>query len=254
MNPIAIVPTYNERKNIRELIETIIQEAPHPNLHILVVDSASPDGTAKTVRSLQKDYPFLHLLCQEAKLGLGRAYLDGMKWALERPYDCVITMDADFSHHPRYLKNFLESAKDHDLVVGCRYIRGGELCNWPWHRRFLSRFANGYAHFMTGLPLHDLTSGFHCFRSDLLKKILAGKIMTEGYAFLIELKHQAILKGASFEEIPIRFNDRTKGQSKISKRVILESMIFVCRLFFQRNRVRQAVRQASSTSTQVMAY
>ena len=249
MNPIVVVPTYNERENIQDLVQTIAQEAPHPNLHILVVDSASPDGTAETVRALQKKYFFLHLYTQPAKLGLGRAYLDGMRWALERPYDVLITMDADFSHHPKYLHTFLESVKSHDIVIGSRYAAGGELCNWPWHRQLLSRFANTYARTLTGLPFNDLTSGFHAFRTDLLREILAGKIVTEGYAFLIELKHRAILHGASFEEIPIRFSDRTKGQSKISKRVMLESMIFVCRLFPQRNRVQSALRAQYAHAT-----
>lgn len=234
MKPIVVIPTYNERENICDLIGVIIQESSHPDLEILVVDSASPDQTSSAVGEMQKQIAGLHLLTQPAKLGLGRAYLDGMRWALDRSYDCLITMDADFSHHPSYLKDFLEKLKTYDLVVGSRYTPGGRLENWPWHRRALSGFANGYAKILTGLPFSDLTSGFHGFRTPLLKKILDHAIHTEGYAFLIELKHLAILERARFLEVPIIFSDRTRGSSKISKRVIFESMLFVWSLFFRR--------------------
>lgn len=234
MKPLLVIPTYNERENIGDLINVIAQESPHPDLHILVVDSASPDQTSQAVEAMGREVPGLYLLTQPAKLGLGRAYLDGMKWALDRSYDCLITMDADFSHHPRYLRKFLEKLQTYDLVIGSRYAPGGKLENWPWHRRALSRFANGYAKALSGLPFSDLTSGFHGFRIPLLKKILGHPLHTEGYAFLIELKYLAIFEKASFLEIPIIFSDRTRGSSKISKRVIFESMFFTWSLFFRR--------------------
>lgn len=227
MKPVIIIPTYNERENIQDLVAAVRAEDLKPCPDILVVDSASPDRTADAVLHLKERDPALHLLSQKAKLGLGRAYMDGMQWALEHPYDCVVTMDADFSHHPRYLHAFFKAIESHDLVIGSRYIPGGELRNWPAFRRALSRFANWYARTLTGLPFSDLTSGFHCFRADLLKKILRYRIHTEGYAFLMELKSLAILQGIRFQEIPIIFSDRTKGDSKISKRVILESALFV---------------------------
>lgn len=240
MKPIIVIPTYNERDNIRELVGSIRAEVKSIRPDILVVDSASPDGTADTVRAIKERDPMVHLISQNAKLGLGRAYLDGMQWALERDYDSLVTMDADFSHHPRYLDLFFRETQKHDLVVGSRYIKGGELRNWPLARRFLSRFANGYARLLTGLPFSDLTGGFHCFRADLLKKILRYHIHSEGYAFLMELKSLAILQGARYKEIPIIFSDRTRGDSKISKRVILEAVFFVLKRMGQRSRFRDA--------------
>jgi len=242
-NPLIIVPTYNECENIKELIDTIDREIAGRSVSMLVVDSASPDGTADVVREIQKSHANVFLFQQTAKLGLGRAYLDGMHWAFERDYDCMITMDADFSHHPRYLNPMLEAAQSLDLVIGSRYAPGGALENWPWHRKLLSRFANWYARTLTALPFHDLTAGFQCFRRDTLKKILRYNIHTDGYAFLVELKFLSILQGAKCGEIPIIFSDRTKGDSKISKRVVLESMAFVLSRSLQRNRIRAALKK-----------
>ena len=256
MKPIVLIPTFNEKGNISELIH-LLREEMGVDLPILVVDSASPDGTAQAVRELQQVDRFLHLLEQPAKLGLGCAYLDGMDWVLKRDYDCLITMDTDFSHHPRYLPLFLKEIDNADLVIGTRYIPGGELRNWPASRRMLSRFANWYARTLMGLPFSDMTSGFHCFRTLLLKRILRYRIHTEGYAFLMELKFLAIAQGARYREVPIIFSDRTYGDSKISKRVILESMLFVLQRMFYRKRTKQmAVRNqtlASSPKSSVLA-
>ncbi len=227
MKPVIVIPSYNERENIQDIITAIRVEKFSVTPHILVVDSASPDQTAEIVNNLRRNDPMLFLVSQKAKMGLGKAYLDGMHWALERDYDCLITMDADFSHHPKYLHRLLKEIEAHDLVIGSRYIPGGELKNWPESRRLLSRFANWYARTLMGLPFSDLTSGFHCFRTEMLKKILENRIHTEGYAFLMELKYMALLFGARFCEVPIIFSDRTKGASKISKKVILESALFV---------------------------
>lgn len=240
MKTIVVVPTYNESQNIVELVSSIRTECRNFDLDILVVDSASPDRTADKVRELQKNDPRLFLFEQPAKLGLGRAYMDGMDWVLKRDYEALVTMDADMSHHPKYLVPMLEAIPDHDLVVGSRYMKGGGLENWPLARQCLSRFANWYASTLTGLPFHDLTSGFQCFRTTLLRKVLSHNIHTEGYAFLVELKFLSMVQAAHFKEVPIIFTDRTRGASKISKRVILESMLFVLSCFFRRHLVRQS--------------
>ena len=239
MRAVIIIPTYNESGNIRELIATIRTEAKYCNLDILVVDSASPDRTADVVCEIQKQDSQIFLLRQDGKFGLGAAYQEGMRWALDGDYDRVITMDADFSHHPRYVDLLLKESEAKQLVVGSRYVPGGALKNWPVSRRILSRFANWYASQITGLPFSDLTSGFHCFHQDLLRNILRDPLRTDGYAFLIALKFLAIANGASYLEIPIIFSDRTKGESKISKRVILESIFFVWKCFFQKYRLKR---------------
>ncbi len=250
MKPVVIVPTYNERENVSDLVATIREEVKCPNLHILVVDSASPDQTADVVLEIQKTDREVFLLKQNAKLGLGAAYQDGMRWALDHGYDRIITMDADFSHHPRYLDLFLSESERYSLVVGSRYVSGGELQNWPQARRMLSRFANWYASTITGLPFKDLTSGFHCFHSNLLRQIIEDGLRADGYAFLIALKFLAVVHGANCLEIPIVFSDRTKGESKISKRVILESILFVWKCFFQRYRLKKTTAQIAAFSAQ----
>lgn len=249
MKTVAVIPTYNESQNIAELIECIRKECSGCELDVLVVDSASPDKTADRVREIQKKDARVFLIEQSSKLGLGKAYLEGMDWALSRSYDALITMDADMSHHPKYLRPILDSIRHHDLVIGSRYTRGGGLENWPLARRCLSRFANWYATTLTGLPFHDLTSGFQCFRTALLRKILRYHIHTEGYAFLVELKFLSIMQHARYHEVPIVFTDRTQGESKISKRVILESMIFVLSRALQRGRVCHALAKIKATES-----
>lgn len=241
MKPIVVIPTYNESQNISELIACIRSECQTRDLDILVVDSASPDGTAAKVREAQQKDPHIFLIEQSAKLGLGRAYLEGMEWVLSRPYDVLMTMDADMSHHPKYLNDLLREIETHDLAVGSRYVKGGGLENWPKSRLLVSRFANWYACSLTGLPFHDLTSGFQCFRIPLLKKVLRHTIRTEGYAFLIELKFLSIMQQARYKEVPIIFSNRTKGDSKISKRVMFESMLFVLTRLFRRHHIRKAL-------------
>ena len=177
--------------------------------------------------------------------------MDGMDWVLKRDYEALVTMDADMSHHPKYLVPMLEAIRDHDLVVGSRYMKGGGLENWPLARQCLSRFANGYASTLTGLPFHDLTSGFQCFRTTLLRKVLSHNIHTEGYAFLVELKFLSIVQRAHFKEVPIIFTDRTRGTSKISKRVIFESMLFVWSCFFRRGLLPRGIRRTCSAKGSV---
>lgn len=239
MKPIILIPTYNEKENITDLIPVIRKETAGCPVEVLVIDSGSPDGTGEAVSRISAQDTRVHLLQQNAKLGLGRAYVDGMQWALARDYDVVITMDADFSHHPRYIPEILRKIEKSDLVIGSRYVPGGELRDWPRSRRILSRFANAYAKNITGLPFSDLTAGFQCFRAELLKKVIRYPLHADGYAFLISLKFWSIVQEARFAEVPIIFTDRTKGTTKISHRVIFESIIFVWKCFFQRHRFRK---------------
>lgn len=237
MKALVVIPTYNEAENIVEMVQAIRALTTSHTIDILVVDSNSPDGTGKRLEEMKAQVPGLNVFHQPRKLGLGRAYLDGFRHIFEQwpgCYDAVLTMDADFSHNPRYLPVVLGKLEQCDLVVGSRYIEGGRLENWPQRRKWLSRFANGYAKTLAGVNLNDLTSGFHCFRIAALEKVLQHKISAEGYAFLIELKVFADAEGFRIEEVPIVFADRTKGDSKISKKVIFESAIVCWKIFFQR--------------------
>lgn len=230
---LIVIPTYNEKENIQEMVPMICAvHVPDWQLEILVVDSNSPDGTGPLLEEMKKTEPRLHVYHQSQKLGLGKAYLDGFRYLEEElsgpSFDAVLTMDADFSHHPRYLAGMLQKLADCDLVVGSRYVAGGRLENWPWDRKVLSRFANFYAKTLTGVSVSDLTAGFHCFRREALRNVLKLQrffIDAEGYAFLIELKFLTTYLGYRVGEIPIIFSDRTKGTSKISERVIFESAL-----------------------------
>ncbi len=245
MKALILIPTYNEKENITELIPLIRRETAGLPVEIMVIDSGSPDGTGEAVTAMTQKDSGLYLLQQNAKLGLGRAYIDGMRWALDRGYDVIITMDADFSHHPRYVPEMLGKIGDCDLVVGSRYIPGGQLRDWPWSRRILSRFANAYARKITGLPFSDLTAGFQCFQGELLRKVLRYPLRADGYAFLISLKFWSVVQQARLAEIPIIFTDRTHGSTKISHRVIFESIIFVWKIFFQRHRFKKQTTSSS---------
>lgn len=237
MKAIVLIPTYNEKKNIVALVPEIRRETAGLPLDIMVIDSGSPDGTGDAVAEIARKDSGVQLFQQKAKLGLGRAYIDGMQKAFAQGYDVIITMDADFSHHPRYLREMLVRIEQNDLVIGSRYIPGGELRDWPLTRRLLSRFANAYAKRLTGLPVSDLTSGFQCFRADLLRKVMRYPLRADGYAFLIALKFWSVVQRAKVGEIPIIFTDRTHGTTKISYFVILESIFFVWKCFFQRHRL-----------------
>lgn len=226
---LVVVPTYNERANIEKLIESVLCQ--DPRLDILVVDDGSPDGTGEIVDRIAEVNPRVHALHRPHKMGLGTAYLAGFKWALERDYDYVLEMDADFSHDPGHLPQFLEAIQDADLVLGSRY-RGGKVTvvNWPMTRLLLSYFANGYARFVTGVPLDDLTGGFKCFRRRVLEAIPLDEVRSNGYAFQIEMNFRAWKKGFRIVEIPIVFVDRTEGESKMSKKIVREAVWMVWRL------------------------
>jgi dolichol-phosphate mannosyltransferase len=226
---LVIVPTYNERFNIARLIPSIL--AQDASLEVLVVDDGSPDGTGAIVDGIAANNSRVHVIHRESKLGLGTAYLAGFRWALERKYDLVFEMDADFSHNPERLPEFLEAIKDSDLVLGSRYQNGHvNVVNWPMSRLFLSYAANIYARAITGLPIFDATGGFKCFRRNVLESIDLNSVKSNGYAFQIEVSFRVWKRGFRLVEIPIIFVDRTEGVSKMSKRIMREAIWMVWRL------------------------
>ncbi|PYO10635.1 MAG: dolichyl-phosphate beta-D-mannosyltransferase [Gemmatimonadetes bacterium] len=226
---LVIVPTYNERFNIARLIPAIL--AQDPSLEILVVDDGSPDGTGAIVDSIAANNPRVHIIHREGKLGLGTAYIEGFRWALERKYDLVFEMDADFSHNPELLPEFLQMIKEADVVLGSRYQDGRvNVVNWPMSRLFLSYAANVYARAVTGLPISDTTGGFKCFRRNVLESIDLNSVKSNGYAFQIEMSFRAWKRGFRLVEIPIIFVDRTEGVSKMSKKIVREAVWMVWRL------------------------
>jgi dolichol-phosphate mannosyltransferase len=226
---LVIVPTYNERENIARLIEAVL--AQDNRLEILVVDDGSPDRTGDIVEEIGRSNPRVNLLRRARKLGLGTAYLAGFRWALDRDYTFVFEMDADFSHDPTHLPQFLKAAENADLVLGSRYRDGKvTVVNWPIDRLILSYLANVYARAVTGLKIWDLTGGFKCFRREVLEAIDLGQVRSNGYAFQIEMSCRAWRAGARIVEIPIVFVDRTEGQSKMSKAIMREAIWMVWRL------------------------
>lgn len=226
---LVIVPTYNERENILKLIDAVLAQS--ADIDVLVVDDGSPDGTGKLVDERAATDGRVHALHREKKLGLGTAYLAGFRWALERDYEFIFEMDADFSHDPQHLPQFLSSAENADLVLGSRYREGRvTVVNWPIGRLMLSYFANVYARFATGLQVYDATGGFKCFRKKVLEAINLNDVKSNGYAFQIEMSFRAWKKGFRIVEIPIVFVDRTEGTSKMSKAIIREAIWMVWRL------------------------
>jgi dolichol-phosphate mannosyltransferase len=226
---LVIVPTFNERENITRLIGSILEQ--DSRLEILVVDDGSPDGTGDIVEGVMQHEPRLHILRRPRKMGLGTAYIAGFRWALEQNYDLVFEMDADFSHDPAHLSQFLGAIEGADLVLGSRYRNGKvTVVNWPIKRLLLSYFANVYARVVTGLPLWDATGGFKCFRRKVLEAIDLSHVRSNGYAFQIEMSFRAWRKHFKIVEIPIVFVDRTEGQSKMSPTIVREAIWMVWRL------------------------
>ncbi|MFA6255220.1 MAG: polyprenol monophosphomannose synthase [Patescibacteria group bacterium] len=219
---IIVIPTYNEKNNIIKLIEQIFALGIE-GLNILVVDDNSPDGTGRIVEERKKINPQLDILHRQQKAGLGKAYLAGFSEALKRGADYIFEMDADFSHDPRYIPEFLNKIKDYDLVLGSRYIFGGGTKNWNLVRRLISRFGNIYARLILNLPLKDLTGGFKCYRHAVLEKINLADLSSVGYNFQIETTFKAYQAGFRIAEIPIIFTERAEGKSKFNLKIILES-------------------------------
>ena len=227
---LIIFPTYNERENIEKIVHAVLPL--DPRINVLVVDDSSPDGTGEIADRLAASESKVNVLHREKKEGLGRAYLAGFKWAIEREYDYIFEMDADFSHGPEYIKDFLREIREYDLVLGSRYICGVNVINWPMSRLLLSYFANVYTRIVTGMPLRDATGGFKCFRRKVLEAIDLDAVQSSGYSFQIEMSMRAWKKGFRIKEIPITFVDRTAGESKMSKKIMREAiwMVWLLRL------------------------
>lgn len=226
---LVVIPTYNEAENIEKLINRILSQGVS-GLDILIVDDNSPDGTDQIVDRMSKHEPEVFLLKRSHKQGLGTAYVAGFKYAISHHYDYIFEMDADFSHDPDEIHNFLEKIEEYDLVIGSRYIRGVNVINWPLTRLILSLGANKYTKVITGLPINDCTGGYKCFRREVLENIDLDKIHSDGYSFQIEMNFKAWKKGFRLCEIPIIFTDRFAGSSKMSKRIIREAVWMVWRL------------------------
>ena len=231
MNDLIIIPTYNEKENLGPLLEAIYEI--RPDIHVLVVDDNSPDGTGQLLAEWAEAPQYegrLFLLRRAGKLGLGTAYIAGFRWALARSYRRILEMDADFSHNPRYLPDLLAAAEEADLVLGSRYVPGGGVKNWGFWRRFLSRGGSLYARVLLGLPYQDLTGGFKCFRREVLETLDLGAVRSNGYSFQIELTYRAHCQGFKIKEVPIVFEDREVGKSKMSKHIFLEAVLMVWKL------------------------
>ena len=229
---LVISPTYNEKKNILELIDRISQIS--HSIDILIIDDNSPDGTADIVRNIMNENDHIYLLEREKKLGLGTAYCEGFQWALERDYDLIIQIDADLSHNPDDIPRLIDEAESADLIIGSRYIEGVNVINWPMHRLLLSYFANWYARFLIRFPVKDATGGYKCFQRKVLESIDLTKIRSEGYSFQIEMNYLAWSKGFKLLEIPIVFTDRTVGESKMNRAIIIEAILMVPKLLIKK--------------------
>jgi len=232
LNKIILIPTYNEIENIEKIIRKVFS-LPEP-FHILIIDDGSPDGTAQKVKQLQQEFSdTLFILERNGKQGLGKAYIAGFKWSIERKYDFIFEMDADFSHNPDDLIRLYEACKNNaDVSVGSRYVRGGKVVNWPFNRIFISYGASVYVRLITWMPVKDCTAGFVCYKREVLEAIDLDKIKFIGYAFQIEMKYTAWRKGFKIKEVPITFVDRTEGVSKMSKGIVKEAILGVWKMKF----------------------
>lgn len=227
---LIIFPTYDERDNIEKIVHAVLPL--DPRIHVLIVDDNSPDGTGDVADRLAAEEDKVNVMHRQVKEGLGKAYIAGFKWAIERKFDFIFEMDADFSHGPEYIRDFLREIQNHDLIIGSRYISGVNVINWPMSRLLLSYFANAYTRIITGMPLRDGTGGFKCFRREVLEAIELDKVQASGYVFQIEMSMRAWKKGFRIKEIPIIFVDRVIGESKMSKKIMREAiwMVWALRL------------------------
>ncbi len=240
---LVIVPTYNERDNIRPLVDRLL--ALPVQVDLLIVDDNSPDGTGALADELAKLHPFIHVLHRQQKEGLGRAYVAGFKWALEHHYEFILEMDADLSHDPADIPRLIEAAKDADCVLGSRYLGGIRIMNWPLSRLILSKSAAKYVQVVTGMPFSDPTGGFKCFRQRALQSINLDTIRSNGYSFQIEVTHRLWRQGMKIVEVPIVFTERREGRSKMSGHIVREAFFMVWRLLLQ-NKLR---RKPSASTT-----
>jgi len=229
---LVIIPTYDEKENVKPISEAVLKEA--PDVNILFVDDQSPDGTGKILDEMVAAESRVFVMHRQKKEGLGRAYIAGFKWALERDYELICEMDADFSHSPKALPDLLKAAHEGaDLVLGSRYIGGIRVMNWPMSRLLLSTGAGQYVRFITGMPIFDPTGGFKCFRRKVLESIELDKITSNGYSFQIEMNHSAWMKGYQIKEVPIVFEDRIAGYSKMNSDIAFEAFTLVLKLWYR---------------------
>jgi dolichol-phosphate mannosyltransferase len=230
MNPALVcIPTYNERDNVESIVRAVLEA--DSRVDVLVVDDGSPDGTGELADALARSTPRVKVLHREGKAGLGKAYLAAFRWALERDYRWILEMDADWSHHPRYLPTLLDRASsDADLVLGSRWVPGGGTLNWGLGRQLISRGGSLYARWILGLGIRDLTGGFKCFRAEVLRAIDLDTVNSTGYAFQIELTYRALRRGFRVVEVPIVFEDRRVGQSKMSRAIVFEALAMVWKI------------------------
>jgi dolichol-phosphate mannosyltransferase len=242
---LIVVPTYNERENVRALVAELLEVAPLAD--VMLLDDNSPDGTAAYAEELFGVNPRFSVMRRKGARGYGRSLLDGYRRAIEGEYARLVQLDADFSHDPRRIPALVEASRNGaDVVIGSRYCEGGGVANWPLRRRALSRFANSYVCRITGLRVRDTTSGFRCYTQRALNRLLEGRIAAEGYAFLVEATYHAHREGLNVAEVPIIFTDRREGQSKMSRKVILESVVMPWRLRFPRKRAAEERDEGSS--------
>lgn len=232
MKTLIIIPTYNELENLPPLLKDVFSNAPETD--VLIVDDNSPDGTGELAKKMSEEDPRVHVLHRSGKLGLGTAYIAGFQYAIERGYDAAFEMDADFSHDPRYLPDFLEKIKQADLVIGSRYIPGGSTPNWSLGRRMISGCGNIFARVVLGMPVHDCTAGFRCYRRAVLESIGLDSIRSQGYGFQVEMAYRVQKYGFKIVETPIVFMDRRVGKSKMSRAIVLEAFTYVLRARFSK--------------------
>ena len=244
---LIVIPTYNEAANIRLITAAVL--AAYPQTHILFVDDNSPDGTGELADAIAQADQRVHVLHKQDKQGLGRAYIAGFKWALARPYQYVFEMDADFSHNPAEIPKFVEAAAQADLILGSRYINGIRIVNWPLSRLILSKGASLYVQLLTGMPFSDPTGGYKCYRRAVLEAIDLDRIRSNGYSFQIEMTHTAWKLGFRIVEVPIIFEDRRSGQSKMNSAIIREALGMVIRLRFRLQRTKKPAAQTIPLGT-----
>ncbi len=248
---LVVIPTYNEKENISSILHAVF--GLNQQFHVLVIDDSSPDGTAEIVKELFSKFPSqLFLEIRKGKLGLGTAYIHGFKWAIEKGYQFIFEMDADFSHNPNDLQHLYAACKNGgaDLAVGSRYVNGGGVVNWPWDRIALSKGASYYTRMITWMPVKDPTAGFMCYKKEVLETINLDKIQFVGYAFQIEMKYAAWKLGFRIKEVPIIFQDRTMGNSKMNKSIVKEGILGVLKLRWNNlfNNYRKKVKNIEATS------
>jgi dolichol-phosphate mannosyltransferase len=240
---LVVLPTYNERETIGRVLAGVL--AAGPNVQALVMDDNSPDGTGDVVTALAEQEPRVRMIRRSGKLGLASAYILGFRKALEEGYDVVVEMDSDLSHRPEDLPALLSGVRDHDVVIGSRYVAGGEVANWSRARVALSKAGNAYARMVLGLPVSDATSGFRAYRREALAALLAGGIHSDGYGFQIELAYRAWRAGLKIGEVPIRFREREHGRSKLSRRIVVEALFNVARWGVRDRLLRRGQRRPS---------